>query len=106
MKLAPQPPSGVGLTRARGRRPVEDRPPTRFIAVYAIAPLIISVLVRLAASLSLSGALSCHMPPLSSPVQGEALTREFVFSNGYSESSLILSVTRCSITFSICILKQ
>jgi hypothetical protein len=74
-------PSGVGLTHARGRRPVEDRPPR--VLSRCLVPLIISVVWALSLEdLSLS---LFRVPPLISPVQGESHRSEF-FCGGDSES--------------------
>jgi hypothetical protein len=74
-KLAPQhTSSGLGLSHARGRKPVEDRPSARVLCLLSryVSPIIISVVRALSLSLSLfSDLLSC-MPPLSSPVQSES----------------------------------
>jgi hypothetical protein len=47
-------PSGLGLSHARGRKPVEDRPSARVLCLLSryVAPLIISVVRALSLALS------------------------------------------------------
>ena len=83
-------PSGVGLTHARGRRPVENRPPARIIAVCCA----LHHLGRVGShSRSLFRALLSRVPPLISPVQSESHRREFFRSVNSGSSRFIHLVT-------------